>query len=154
MPAELSVLAQQLHLLFAELVRVLDKIVKELNRALEDEDSAVPKVDVETAFTLFGSWCSRAESNSELFLSFANSTPNPKWPVARWLTLISQGDVVDFELVSSPILASHTLNEHLWENVPGLLLPRPHFTALGNFERFKLRAGTPEETNFSVKKPV
>ncbi|HMW70706.1 MAG TPA: ATP-dependent DNA helicase DinG [Cellvibrionaceae bacterium] len=149
-PAELSVLAQQLHLLFAELARVLDKIVKELNRALEDEDSAVPKVDVETAFTLFGSWCTRAESNSELFLSFANSTPNPKWPVARWITLISQGDVVDFELVSSPILASHTLNEHLWEKCAGAVVTSATLTALGNFERFKLRAGTPDETNYSV----
>ncbi|MEY4589856.1 MAG: ATP-dependent helicase DinG [Pseudomonadota bacterium] len=149
-PAELSVLAQQLHLAFAETVRILDKIVKELNHALEDEDSAVPKIDVETAFSLFGSWLTRAESNSELWLSYAQSTPNPKWPVARWITLINQGDVVDFELLSSPILASHTLSEHLWEKCAGAVVTSATLTALGNFERFKLRAGTPDETNFSV----
>lgn len=149
-PAELSVLSQQLHLAFAETARILDKIAKELNRALEDEDSAVAKVDVEAAFALFGNWCSRAQSNSDLFLSYANSTPNPKWPVARWITLIDQGDLVDFELVSSPILASHTLNEHLWEKCAAAVVTSATLTALGSFERFKLRAGTPDETHFSV----
>ncbi len=149
-PNEIALLAQQLSLQFAELARLLEKITNEVGKMLEDEDSPVPQVDLESAFPILGGWWTRAENNMELWQSYANSTPNPKWPVARWITLVDMGETVDFELVSSPILASHTLTEHLWEKCAGAVVTSATLTALGSFDRFSLRSGAPEDSLFEV----
>lgn len=147
-PTDIALAAQHLQLQFAELARLLEKITNEVNKMLEDDDSPIPQVDLEAVFPLLGSWWTRAESNAELWQSFANSTPNPKWPVARWITLIDNGETVDFELVSSPILASHTLTEHLWEKCAGAVVTSATLTALNSFDRYKLRSGVPDDSLF------
>lgn len=149
-PAELEQSAQQLHRVFADLHLLLDKLAAELNKMLEEEHCPVPQVDLENIYPLLGSWCARAEANKALWKSFADSRPNPKWPIARWITLVGNDETVDFELVSSPILASHTLSEHLWQPCCAAVATSATLTALGNFERFRLRAGTPEDAIYEV----
>lgn len=149
-PAELEKIAGQLQIAFDDVYRLLDKLCNEANKILENEHSPVPMADLEAVYPLLGSWCARAEANRDLWKSFADSTPDPKWPVARWITLIEYEDTVDFELVSSPILASHTLRQHLWEPCCGAVATSATLTALGSFDRFRLRAGTPEDATYEV----
>jgi ATP-dependent DNA helicase DinG len=148
--SDIAVLSQQLLLHFTELARLLEKMTTEVGKLMEDEDSPVAKTELEAVFPILGNWWARAEANTALWQSFAHSTPNPRWPVARWITLIDQGELVDFELVASPILASHTLSEHLWEKCAGAVVTSATLTALGSFDRFVLRAGTPEDASLSV----
>ncbi len=149
-PAELEAAAQQLQTAFAEVFRLLDKLCSELSKMLESEHSPVPLVDLEAVYPLLGSWCARAEANAELWGSFARSTPDPRWPVARWIALIEYEDTVDFELVSSPILASQTLSDNLWQTCCGAVATSATLTALGSFDRFRLRAGTPADAAYEV----
>lgn len=149
-PAELEKMAGQLQIAFDDVYRLLDKLCNEANKILENEHSPVPMADLEAVYPLLGSWCARAEANRDLWKSFADSTPDPKWPVARWITLIEYEDTVDFELVSSPILASHTLRQHLWEPCCGAVATSATLTALGSFDRFRLRSGTPDEATYEV----
>ncbi|HEY7773667.1 MAG TPA: ATP-dependent DNA helicase DinG [Marinagarivorans sp.] len=135
---------------FAELASALEKLTDEVNRLLEDEHSPVDKQSCEAAFGMLGGWWSRAEGAQELFKSFAHSEAAPNWPMARWVTLVEQGDVVDFELVSSPVLASHTLSKHLWEPAYAAIATSATLTALGTFDRFSMRAGVPKDSTFEV----
>jgi len=66
------------------------------------------------------------------------------------MTLVEFNDVVDYELVSSPVLASKTLNDYLWTPACGAVVTSATLTALGVFDRFRLRAGTPESTYYEA----
>jgi ATP-dependent DNA helicase DinG len=149
-PDALESAARQLETTFADLRRLLEKLRGELDKLLADEHSPVPLVDLEAVYPLIGSWCARAEANEALWASFADSTPDPAWPVARWITLIQYDDTVDFELVASPILASHTLSEHLWQRCCGAVATSATLTALGSFDRFRLRSGSPSDAHYEV----
>lgn len=143
-------IARQLQRVFTELHSHLDKLRNELDDMLEEEHCPVPKVDLETIYPLIGTWCGRAEANKSLWHSFADTTADPKWPIARWVTLVGSDEIADFELVSSPILASHTLDQKLWQHCCAAIATSATLTALGNFERFVLRSGTPQNAVYEV----
>lgn len=149
-PGALESAARALEVAFGDLRRLLEKLCGELDKLLANEHSPVPQVDLETVYPVLGGWCARAEANEALWSSFAQSTPDPAWPVARWITLIQYEDTVDFELVSSPVLASHTLSEHLWQRCCGAVATSATLTALGSFERFRLRSGAPGDAHYEV----
>lgn len=149
-PASLEASAQALAESFLELFNLLEKLSREVDKMLEDEHAPVPRVDLESAYTHLGAWCARAEANLELWQSFAETKANPAWPVARWITLIEHGDTVDFELVSSPVLASSTLERHLWDTCCGAIVTSATLTALNSFDRFRQSAGTPDEALYEV----
>src|SRR5690606_10472415 len=50
----------------------------------------------------------------------------------------------------SPILAAKTLEFSLWEKACGVVITSATLTALGNFYRFQMRAGTPPDSNYQV----
>lgn len=148
--ADIGEVAAEAFSRFTDLAQALEKIAEEVGRLLEDESSPVEKNSCETAFSLVGTWWSRAEAAQALFESFANSAASPNWPMARWVTLVDQGEVVDFELFSSPVLASHTLKERLWEPCFAAIATSATLTALGSFDRFSMRAGVPKDATFEV----
>lgn len=153
-PEHLEAQAQTLKAAFAELASRLDKLNTEAGQLLEADHTPVPQVDLETVFALLGSWCARAEANLELWDSYANTKPKPNWPIARWINMLDfsggKGAGKDFELVSSPILAASTLKESLWSRCCGAVATSATLAALGSFERFRYRAGTPDDAHYGV----
>lgn len=147
---ELEGAAIELASVFSELHHVLEDLCKELDRLLDDDYGTVPEVDLEQAYPLFGSWCSRAEANVNLWRSYSDTRPKDNWPIARWLSLHVFEDSVDFELVSSPVLASKTLADHLWDRCYAAVATSATLAALGSFDRFRLRAGTPENSSYEL----
>ncbi|WP_053979577.1 ATP-dependent DNA helicase DinG [Marinagarivorans algicola] len=148
--ADMSEIALEAYRRFTDLALALEKIADEVGRLLENEHSPVEKNSCEAAFGVLGAWWSRAEAAQKLFDSFAHSTADPKWPMARWVTLVDQGEAVDFELVSSPVLASHTLTERLWEPCYSAIATSATLTALGSFDRFSMRGGVPSDATFEI----
>ncbi len=148
--ADIGEIAVEAYSRFTDLALALEKMADEVGRLLEDESSPVDKNSCEAAFGVLGAWWSRAEAAQKLFESFAHSTADPKWPMARWVTLVEQGEAVDFELVSSPVLASHTLTERLWEPCYSAIATSATLTALGSFDRFTMRGGVPSDATFEV----
>ncbi|HEY7883894.1 MAG TPA: ATP-dependent DNA helicase DinG, partial [Cellvibrionaceae bacterium] len=149
-PDEIIEQAQQLHQHFDRLSDLLAKMASELSEAMEDMHCPVPKVDLEANYPVLGTWQSRAEANRDLWESFAHSDDSDTVPRARWLTLVEFNGSYDIEVCSSPILAARTLEFSLWNRVFGAVVTSATLTALGKFDRYRMRAGTPADGSYQV----
>ncbi|MES2675664.1 MAG: ATP-dependent DNA helicase DinG [Pseudomonadota bacterium] len=149
-PQELLFPAVELQRSFHRLTELLEKICSELNEAMEDAHCPVPKIDLENNYPVLGTWQSRAEANRELWASYAVPEAAGAVPKARWLTPVEGSGSLDVEVCSSPILASKTLEYSLWDKCCGAVVTSATLTALGNYQRFQMRAGTPMNSNYQV----
>ncbi len=70
--------------------------------------------------------------------------------MARWLTLAESGSFYDIEANASPILAAETLRRNLWNVAYGVLVTSATLTALGTFDRYRMRAGLPRNAVTAV----
>ncbi len=135
---------------FSRLTELLGRMVVEVNEAMEDPHCPVPKIDLENHYPLLGTWQARAEANTQLWTSYATPDAGGSVPRARWLTPVDNSGSMDIEVCSSPILAAHTLAHSLWERCCGAVVTSATLTALGRFDRFQMRAGTPADSNYTV----
>jgi len=149
-PQELLLPSVELQRSFDRLSDLLSKICDELTEAMEDPHCPVPKIDLENNYPVIGTWQSRAEANHELWASYAVPDAATSVPKARWLTPVDSSGNIDIEFCSSPILASKTLEYSLWDKCCGAVVTSATLTALGNFQRFQMRAGTPNDANYQV----
>jgi len=135
---------------FDRLTDLLGKMIREIEESMEEPHCSVPKVDLENAYPVIGIWQSRAEANHELWASYAIPDAQGGVPKARWITLVETTNGIDFEICSSPIMASKTLEHSLWKQCCGAVVTSATLTALGNFGRFQMRSGTPSDSRYSV----
>jgi ATP-dependent DNA helicase DinG len=156
-PQVLMELAEKLREDFDELESLLGKMLQVVQRMLEDNFSPVPIVDLERWYPVLGSWHGRAEGNLLLWANYARADAEGALPQARWITLVDWGSsrsgaagATDFEVCCSPILAGKTLEYSLWRRCFGAVLTSATLTALGRFDRLKMRAGTPDKANYQV----
>lgn len=149
-PSAILMQCVELHRSFSRLAELLGKMANEVSEAMEDPHCPVPKVDLENHYPVIGIWQARAEANTELWASYATPDPAGSVPRARWLTPVEAGGSMDLEVCSSPILAAKTLEYGLWNHCCGAVVTSATLTALGKFDRFRMRAGTPEDGNYAV----
>ncbi|MEW5248265.1 ATP-dependent DNA helicase DinG [Microbulbifer discodermiae] len=149
-PEPLMQLAEKLREEFDQLHDLLGKMLQTVQRLLEDPYSPVPEVDLQRWYPVLGSWHGRAEANLLLWASYARADEAGSVPRARWVTLVERGGGIDFEVCCSPILAGDTLNHSLWRRCYGAVLTSATLTALGRFDRLKMRAGTPDSATYLV----
>ncbi len=149
-PDGLRRIAVDIERAFERLEDLLDKMTAEVNEAMEDPHCSVPKVDLEQAYPILGTWQSRADANKELWASYAVPDNEGGLPKARWLTLVDSGGNIDIEICSSPIMAARTLEYALWQNCCGAVVTSATLTALQKFDRFAMRAGTPANSHYQM----
>ncbi|WP_323847115.1 ATP-dependent DNA helicase DinG [Microbulbifer magnicolonia] len=156
-PEPIMQLADKLRDDFDELEGLLNKMLQAAQRLLEDPHSPVPAVDLERWYPQLGSWYGRAEANLQLWANYSRADAEGALPQARWVTLVDWGSTrsgaagaTDFEVCSSPILAGKTLEYSLWRRCFGAVLTSATLTALGKFDRLKMRAGTPDNASYQV----
>ncbi len=147
-PDDLKEHCSNLYKEFDRLTEILGKMSEEVGKAMEDAHCPVPKVDLENYYPLIGTWHSRAELNRDLWVTYATADAETDAPKARWLTPVDQTGGIDIEVCSSPILAAKTLQHSLWNRACGVVITSATLTALGNFQRFKMRAGTPDSAQY------
>lgn len=148
-PDALVDMAVDLEGLFERVAAGLEGISKELNLALEDHPDILRDA-AEAWYPVIGLLQARAESYAALWREYARPEKPGDTPQARWINIVESPAGVDFELASSPILASENLMTNLWSRCFGAVLTSATLTALGRFDRFMMRAGTPAEANYSV----
>lgn len=154
--SRLAQYASELHHQFSQLTKLIDKISVEIQESLEDGYCSVPRADLENWLSVVGNWQARAEANEQLWYSYTDAdkvADDPKKtpvPLARWVTLVEFSGTIDFEVCSSPILASHTLANRLWNHCYGAVVTSATLTALGKFDRFMMRAGTAANHHYNV----
>ncbi len=149
-PESLELLAQRLSPALAELCRRLQKLYDELGLLIDEDYPSVPKVDLENVYPVLGSWLARAEATAALWAHYTNTKMDESWPFARWITLVEFNDIVDYEIVASPILAAKTLSKDLWSRCFGAVVTSATLTALNSFDRFKYRAGTYDDSVYAT----
>jgi len=150
----LEKLAQRVSRKYSELTEILEKLYKEIETVVNEEGNAVPQKDAESMMNLVGGWLSRSESNLALWQSYRKTKFDEKVPFARWITLINSGEIADYEIVSSPVLASGILRSGLWSRCCGAVVTSATMTALNKFDRFKIKAGLSDDASFeSVPSP-
>lgn len=130
---------------FSRLTDLFTRLTDLLKEGMDAEVSiGIPSHQAEEWYPLFGSLQTRAQGNWELWTAFTAEDPEDSPPMARWLTLAESGALFDIEVNASPILAAEMLRRNLWNVAHGALVTSATLTALGKFDRFRMRAGLPK----------
>ena len=144
-PEHLREMALELKKGFARLNDLFTRLTDLLKKAMDGEVSiGIASHQAEEWYPLFGSLLTRAEGNWELWSAFSAEDPQDNPPMARWLSLAESGTLFDIEVNASPILAAETLRRNLWNVAYGAVVTSATLTALGTFDRFRMRAGLPK----------
>ncbi|WP_370979147.1 ATP-dependent DNA helicase DinG [Agaribacterium sp. ZY112] len=147
---ELQEFARKASRALAALHELLEKLHKEIDTLINEESRAVPAQAMETMLNILGSSVSRAEASLSLWQSYKETSFDEKAPWARWVTLHTDSEPLDYEFVSSPVLASGLLNKGLWSRCCGAVVTSATIRALNKFDRFKLRAGLFDNASFEA----
>ncbi|MBX9754842.1 MAG: ATP-dependent DNA helicase DinG [Pseudomonadaceae bacterium] len=144
-PEHLREMAIELKKGFARLNDLLTRLTDLLKKAMDGEVSiGIASHQAEEWYPLFGSLLTRAQGNWELWTAFSTEDPQDNPPMARWLSLAESGALFDIEVNASPILAAETLRRNLWNVAYGAVVTSATLTALGTFDRYRMRAGLPK----------
>jgi ATP-dependent DNA helicase DinG len=144
-PEHLREMALELKKGFARLNDLFTRLTDLLKKAMDGEVSiGIASHQAEEWYPLFGSLLTRAQGNWELWTAFSTEDPQDNPPMARWLSLAESGALFDIEVNASPILAAETLRRNLWNVAYGAVVTSATLTALGTFDRFRMRAGLPK----------
>ena len=130
---------------FSRLNDLFTRLTELLKEGMDGEvNIGIASHQAEEWYPLFGSLLMRAQGNWELWTAFTAEDPEDSPPMARWLTLAESGALFDIEVNASPILAAEMLRRNLWSVAHGALVTSATLTALGKFDRFRMRAGLPK----------
>ncbi|MDP3848210.1 MAG: ATP-dependent DNA helicase DinG [Pseudomonas sp.] len=144
-PEHLREMAIELKKGFARLNDLFTRLTDLLKKAMDGEVSiGIASHQAEEWYPLFGSLLTRAQGNWELWTAFSTEDPQDNPPMARWLSLAESGALFDIEVNASPILAAETLRRNLWNVAYGAVVTSATLTALGTFDRYRMRAGLPK----------
>ncbi|WP_288437446.1 ATP-dependent DNA helicase DinG [uncultured Pseudomonas sp.] len=136
---------------FAKLTDLFTRLTEMLKQAMDGESSiGLASYQAEEWYPLFGSLLARSQGNWELWTAFTCEDPEDSPPMARWMTLAETGSLYDIEVNASPILAAEMLRRHLWNVAYGALVTSATLTALGTFDRFRMRSGLPRSAATAV----
>lgn len=136
---------------FSKLTDLFTRLTDILKEAMDGEGAGgIASHQAEEWYPLFGSLLARAQGNWELWTAFTCEDPQDSPPMARWLTLAESGSFYDIEANASPILAAETLRRNLWNVAYGVLVTSATLTALGTFDRYRMRAGLPRNAVTAV----
>jgi len=153
-PEEIQSLASNLAKHFVSIAKGFQHINDDLKQQMEPGNDTATRQMAEQWFPLIGSHANRAESNQELWSSFAATDPQGRAPCARWLSFDERDNFREISLSSSPVLAAENLQQRLWLRCAGAVLTSATLSSLGNFDMLKMRAGLPEHTHYlSIPSP-
>ena len=153
-PEQLKASATTLAALWARLAGRLGTLESALADATEDDAHAEHRDELDAWQMAVGGMLVRAENTLALWRDFAADTSSDTAggapPQARWLARRedAQSDAIDFHC--SHILAADILQEQLWSRAAAVIMTSASMTALGSFDRLRLRAGLPEAARCAV----
>ncbi len=149
-PAALISQAQSLAGAYQQVRDLLDSASKILEEAMEEGDHAINRQDAEAWYSPLVMLKARAETNYSLWSDYSQAASPEDPPRGRWVAVVEgAGGNLDFEVASSPIIAAKTLQYYLWSRCFGAVVTSATLTALGTFDRFKMRAGAPADGVFA-----
>lgn len=131
MDDDVRALCAQLAALFVRLESRLDGLHKVLDKAMDNNLSPVPNVDIEQYYQAVGQWLRRANGISDCWSAMARPDSG-SLPAAKWLTLEDSGDI---RISASPIIAGPTLKDILWQRCYAAIATSATLQSMGSFTR-------------------
>lgn len=160
LPEELTRQLTELQQIQVQLTRRLDQLADAVEEGLDERREGV--VDRETAeawYPVIGQLHARSEEQLRLWQAYTEALPQaeetsddtrlPPAP-ARWLTRRGSDEEGEITLYSSPVLADNVLFSRLWSRCFAAVLTSATLTALGQFDRLRMRAGLPADSRCLV----
>lgn len=141
LPPQLMMLSAELVKRFQALLDGLQSAHELLGSALDNNDTGLSLPALEQLFASIGMMLSSAEKQYGLWQAY--SKPFSDMPDSRWIQLVDNNGLLDYELAASPLLASGTLNRYLWHSCFAAVLTSATLTALGQFNRLRMQTGLP-----------
>ena len=127
---------------------LLEQLSDNISSSMEDVNAAIPRVDLEQLLQLTGIWQGRTDSALRLWQQYARKDDPDESPCARWLSLDQSGGSLDICVSAAPTRAANIFRERLWQRCYGVVITSATLRALGNFDRFRQRVGTPESASY------
>lgn len=149
-PDTLRESAETLAALWSRLSGRLTILEAGLDEAVEDEDFASQREELEAWHMAVGGMLVRADSILSLWQDFAADSQSEDPPRARWLKRRLDDEVFAIDFHCSHILAADILREQLWDRAAAVVLTSASMTALGTFDRFIARSGVPRGSSFEI----
>ena len=143
LPDELASLAAQIHPKTENIESQLTILSDKLDQCLADNSESQTRKDAENWFPLVGQWLARAQGYASLWQNLSECSQERGTEFARWCRHYRNND--DYELFSSPIVVNEILQSQLWDRCAGAVLTSATLTALGKFDRLKMRTGLPDD---------
>lgn len=140
-PDGLVEIAGELNKAHNSLFAYIEKIIDALKNSIGKDDGEYKQSDAERWYPIIGMLQARLEAAGMLWLSYAQTDFEDNPPTARWLERINNEWEDDIGLYSSPILAAELLAKNLWSRCFGAVVTSATLTALGSFDRFRMKSG-------------
>ncbi|WP_422474962.1 ATP-dependent DNA helicase DinG [Endozoicomonas sp. ALB032] len=149
-PEALRQQAEVLKAVFSRCSGMVEKITRELDDAMDGDVPGIDRWQAEQLYPEMGAMQMRLENQFKLWLTYTMKDPEGEPPCARWLKWSEGPFGEELEVFSSPILSSATLWQTLWNPGYASIVTSATLTALGNFNRFRMRSGVPSESRCVV----
>jgi ATP-dependent DNA helicase DinG len=150
LPPELTRASEALASQWSRLAGRLTTLDAGIDDALEDDDFASQRDELEAWQMAVGGMLVRAEGILSLWRDFAADAAAESPPRARWIKRRADDELTAIDFHCSHILAADILREQLLDRAAGVVLTSATMTALGSFDRFRARSGVPEDSMFKV----
>ena len=150
-PEPLRQQATELAAQYRNMYDLLDGACTILEQAMESGDGAIARAEAENWFAPLSLMRGRTQANQELWGDYSRAESIEEPPRGRWIAVVEgAGGNLDFDVCSSPIIAANTLSRVLWNRCYGAVVTSATLTALGSFDRYAMRAGTPPGTSYAA----
>lgn len=149
-PEPVKAQAQVLKVGFSAAAVVLEKACKELNDAMDGAIQGMAREQAEQLYPQIGTMVVRLHSQCQLWHTYTVTDTEGEPPDARWLKWSDGAFGEELEVCSSPILSASTLSTRLWHQAYGVVVTSATLSSLGNFNRFRMRLGIPEQAHCVV----
>ncbi len=139
-PEELREQGAQIKLTYNRLLIQYNKLLAVVDDLIEDSEKAVSP-ELEQLQSWLSMVINEVERRQTLWVRFCAVPEEGELPVARWIDVTEYNHQVDYQINTSPIMASEDLKRFLWSRCFGAVVTSATLTALGKFDRYKTSAG-------------
>lgn len=151
-PPDLRVIAKNLSLQYSRICVALEQVGDCLMEKSKNDLDVKPIIDRQ--YPRLAAMTGRCQAAYMLWQSYAQVEQEPAQskaaPTARWIVEIDLPGQNDYELWSSPVMASDLLGDILWSKCFGSVLTSATLSTLNCFDRIRMRMGLPEDTTYKV----
>ncbi len=144
-PDALCQQAEKLKVGFSKCSTMLGKVAKVLDDSMGDSALGIDRWQAEQLYPEIKAMQLRLENHFQLWLTYTLKDPEDEPPSARWLKWSEGPFGEELEVFSSPIMSARTLWQTLWNPAYAAIVTSATLAALGNFGRFRMRSGVPDD---------